>query len=450
MSRILVVDDLDAMRESYAYDLNRLGNHETVMASGGGEALVMLKDGDFDCIILDLEMPGVDGFEVLATLNKRKDSTPVIVYTATGNFDRCVRAVRMGAWAFISKDDPIERVNVEVANALRSARSRREAGRARRLAGEDTPMIGESAVMEALGEQIRRLAPVPTAVLITGESGCGKELVARDLHLFGSSSSGPFEAINCAALPSELVESALFGHEKGAFTTAERMCRGAFELAAGGSLFLDEIGEMPMAAQAKLLRVLEQKEMRRVGGEKTIKVDARVIAATNRNLKDEVAAGRFREDLLYRINTHVISVPPLRDRKEDIPLLLEHLLARTAERFGMKPKSLKPDAVKALAAREWTSNNVRELANVVEQIFIACPGDEISIGHLPPAEPVTGDFADIAEGTWEEIKTAMERRALLTVLSDNGWQISRTARKLGLADHSSLHKIMKRLDIQKP
>jgi len=307
MSLILIIDDIAAMRDQYAYDLKRLGGFETMTASGGSEGLSLIASEAPDCVILDLEMPGVDGFEVLATLKRQKNQVPILVYTGTGSYDRCVRATKLGAYSFIAKDEPLERVVREVENALAWASLRHEIRRYRRQSGDDSPLIGESRAALAMKEQIDKLATIPSPVLILGESGSGKELVARRLHDAGPRAGRAFVAINCAALPETMVESELFGHERGAFTGADRTRKGAFESAHGGTLFLDEIGELPLAAQAKLLRVLEDAVVTRLGSHKGIKVDTRVVAATNRDLEADSAAGTFRQDLLYRLNIHIVN-----------------------------------------------------------------------------------------------------------------------------------------------
>jgi DNA-binding NtrC family response regulator len=293
---------------------------------------------------------------------------------------------------------------------------------------------------------------VPSSVLIFGESGTGKELVARELHRLGANPKGPFVAINSAALPHELVESELFGHERGAFTGANATRKGAFETAHGGTLFLDEIGDLPPAAQAKLLRVLEDRKVTRVGASKAIEVNTRVVAATHRDLEKEVGEGRFREDLFYRLNVHVLRVPPLRERLSDIPALVEHLLAATTQRFGMKAKTMSPEALQALMAYDWRRNNIRELRNVIERLVIATDGDEIGTGAIPAeirrtpnASRRTSDDAR----TYEEQKAEAERQIIVAALERNDWHLTRTARELGLADHASLSKIMKRLGVQK-
>ncbi len=462
MSLILIVDDVPAMREQYAYDLQRLGGHQILTAGGGAEAIQLLESEPVDCVILDLEMPGVDGFEVLKTLKQRGRRLPVIVYTGTGNYDRCVRAVKLGAYGFIDKEEPLERVVREVENALAWSALQSEVARLRRRSGDDAPMLGDSAPMQELREQLARLAPLPSPILVLGESGSGKELVARALHR-ASGRPGPiFVAVNCAALPENLVESELFGHERGAFTGADRTRKGAFETAARGTLFLDEVGELPLPAQAKLLRVLEDGLVSRLGGGRPVQVDTRVVAATNRDLEAEVAAGRFRQDLLFRLNVHVLRVPPLRQHLDDVPLLVEHFLQTICERIGLRPKRIAPAALERLQRCAWRRNNVRELRNAVERAIIACPGQEIEPGDLPadllvsaegsPAAPEAAEhLLDLARpGELKDLRTEAERRIVLAALQRNDWQITRTAADLGLADHSSLLKIMRRHGIQRP
>jgi DNA-binding NtrC family response regulator len=456
MSLILIVDDVAALRDQYAYDLKRLGGFDTMTAGGGSEGLALIENEDVDCVILDLEMPGVDGFEVLATLKRKGNRVPIIVYTGTGSYDRCVRAVKLGAYSFIAKDEPLERVVREVENALAWASLRSEVSRLRRQSGDDSPLIGESRAALAMKEQIDKLASIPSPVLILGESGSGKELVARRLHDAGGRALKNFIAVNCAALPDTMVESELFGHERGAFTGADRTRKGAFESAGGGTLFLDEIGELPTAAQAKLLRVLEDNQVTRLGANKSIRVDTRVVAATNRDLAAEVSTGRFRQDLLYRLNTHVVQVPPLRERLSDVPVLAEHFLALTCEKFGVRKRTLAPETLQGLQQYDWSRNNVRELRNVIERLVIAGTGEVITADLMPtditsslgrstdrgPAAPPPG-------GSLKEQKAAAERQIILSALERNDWHITNTAAQLGLADHSSLLKIMRRHGLKK-
>ena len=431
------------MAEQYAYDLKRLRGYETLIAKSGRTALEGLTRDAIDCVILDLEMPGMDGFEVLRSVERLGLRVPIIVYTGTGNYARCAEAIRLGAYSFIDKAEPMERVAQEVENAVERRRLSAEVTSLRRGFGLETPLVGTSPALSKLKEAIVRVAPVPSAVLIVGESGTGKELVARELHRLGANPKGPFVALNSAALPHELVESELFGHERGAFTGATATRKGAFEAASGGTLFLDEIGDLPANAQAKLLRVLN----------KTIDVNARVIAATHRDLDKEVAENRFRQDLFYRLNVHVLRVPPLRDRLSDVPALVEHLVAATSERFGMKPKTITPDAVEALMSYDWRRNNIRELRNVVERMIIASDGDALTKAAVPvdirdKKSAVSRSIHD-ALRTFEEQKQEAERQIVIQALERNDWHVTKTAKELGLSDHASLLKIMRRLGVQR-
>ena len=449
MKRILIVDDVAAMREQYAYDLKRLGGYDTLAAEAGDEALQILRAEPVHCVVLDLEMPRVDGFEVLRTLQHEGSEVPVIVYTGTGDIQRAVRAMQLGARGFVEKRDPIERLLLEIDRALESERLDGELRRSRARAGEDGSMVGDSPPMLALKESISRLAPIPSTVLITGDSGTGKELVARELHR-QSGRKGSCLAVNCAAFPDQTLEDELFGHVKGAFTGADHPRKGAFEEAHGGTLFLDEIGELPAPAQAKLLRVLEEKQILRLGSSKPLTVDVRVLAATHRDLPADVEAGRFRRDLLYRLKVHGLVVPPLRERIEDLPAIAAKLLERTCREFGIRVPTLEPAALKALKAHDWRQNNVRELRNVLEQMLIAAQGRALGADHLPAdlwRDPSAS--GDEEQGSFKAQRQAAERRIVLEALSRNGGQVTRTARSLGLADHSSLIKLMRRLGIER-
>ncbi|HTD70466.1 MAG TPA: sigma-54 dependent transcriptional regulator [Gemmatimonadales bacterium] len=453
MSAILVVDDVAAMAEQYAYDLKRVGGYETLVAHSGREALDLLEREAVDCVILDLEMPGMDGFEVLRALQRRGFRIPVLVYTGTGNYDRCTEAIRLGARSFIDKAEPMERVVQEVEHALEQERLAGQVAVLRTRLDSDAPLVGASLAMQELKDAIGRVAKIPSPVLIVGESGSGKELVARELHRLGANPAGPFIALNAAAIPENLVEDELFGHERGAFTGAGALRKGAFEAASGGTLFLDEIGELPLTAQAKLLRVIEQRQITRLGGNRTVAVAARVVAATNRDLDAEVRAGRFREDVYFRLNVHVVRVPALRERRSDVPVLVEHLVTTTCARFGMRPKTVDPAALDCLMRYDWTRNNVRELRNVVERMIIATDGEVIGADDIP---------ADIREGagsqstsagsaptTFHALRAEAERQIIVAALEHNDWHITRTAQALGLADHASLLKIMRRHNISR-
>jgi two-component system nitrogen regulation response regulator NtrX len=453
ITNVLVVDDVPAMAEQYAYDLKRVGGYHTTVALGGEAALDVVAREPIDCVVLDLEMPGMNGFEVLRRLQQRDIDVPVIVYTGTGSYDRCIQAVRLGAYGFIDKSEPIQRVVQEIENAVSRGRLATEVRSLRsRLDGESS-LIGDSAPMRSLREAIARVAPIPSSVLIVGESGTGKELVARELHRRGPGAKTPLIAVNSAALPEQLVESELFGHERGAFTGADRLRRGAFENAGAGTLFLDEVGELPLPAQAKLLRVLEDRKVTRVGGDRAIQITARVIAATNRDLEQEVEAGRFRQDLYYRLNVHTLRVPPLRDRLADMPVLVEHLLRAIAIHLGVRPKTIAPDALTLLASYDWRRNNVRELRNCLERMMIASDAAVIGAADVPPEiqRDERDDGADMTAppGTLKALKAQAERQIILGALDKHDWHVTRTAEALGLADHSSLLKIMRRHGLSK-
>jgi two-component system, NtrC family, nitrogen regulation response regulator NtrX len=450
---VLVVDDVPAMAEQYAYDLKRVGGYHAIVALGGGAALDVLDREPIDCVVLDLEMPEMNGFEVLRRLQQRDIDTPVIVYTGTGSYDRCIQAVRLGAYGFIDKSEPIQRVVQEIESAVSRGRLVNEVRSLRSRLDSDSSLIGDSAPMRSLREAIARVAPIPSSVLIVGESGTGKELVARELHRRGPGPKTPLVAVNSAALPEQLVESELFGHERGAFTGADRLRRGAFENAGAGTLFLDEVGELPLPAQAKLLRVLEDRRVTRVGGDRAIQITARVIAATNRDLEQEVEARRFRQDLYYRLNVHTLRVPPLRDRLSDIPALVEQLLRAIAIHLGVRPKTIAPDALTLLAAYDWRKNNVRELRNCLERMMIASDAAVIGTADVPPEiqRDELDDAADVtaAPGTLKALKAQAERQIILGALDTHDWHVTRTAEALGLADHSSLLKIMRRHGLSK-
>jgi DNA-binding NtrC family response regulator len=451
MTLVLVVDDVPALAQQYAYDLKRVGGYDVLTAANGSEALDLVTRSEVDCMILDLEMPGMDGFGVLRALGQQGSEVPVIVYTGTGDYDRCIQAVGLGAYGFIDKAEPMERVVREVETVLERKRLRNEVASLQRRLGE-TSLIGDSAALRRLKEAIARVAPIPSPVLITGESGSGKELVAQDLHRNGAAPAAPFIAINSAALPETLVESELFGHERGAFTGAATTRKGAFESAERGTLFLDEIGELPMAAQAKLLRVLEERRVTRLGGNRSVPVDARIVAATNRDLEAEVAAGRFRQDLYFRLSVHVLRVPPLRDRLSDIPELASAFIAATCERFRMRPKKLSGDALDLLMGYDWSRNNVRELRNIIERMIIAADGDVLRPEHVPieiQEQSRARDQTPSEARGFLALKAEAERQIVIAALERHDWHITRTAEELGLADHASLLKIMRRLNLKR-
>ncbi len=449
MTTVLVCDDNAALAEQYAYDLRRLAGHDVLVAASGEDALELLARETVDCVILDLEMPRMDGFAVLRAMRERGIEVPVIVYTGTGSFDRCVQAIKLGAYTFVDKDEPVERVAREVENAVERRQILAEVMALRRYASDESALLGSSPAIAKLKDAIARVAPIPSPVLILGESGSGKELVARDVHRLSAGAREPFIAVNSAALPEQLVESELFGHERGAYTGASVARKGAFESAGRGTLFLDEIGDLPLPAQAKLLRVLEERAVVRLGSNRPIPVPARVIAATHRDLEIDVRDGRFRRDLFFRLNVHVLRVPPVRDRLSDLPELVEHLLAHVAERFRLRRKRLAPEVMPILMGYDWRQNNVRELRNVVERMVIAADGDVIGAEHVPPEIRDSATPPSAAARTFVERKAEAERQIVVEALERNEWHITRTAADLGLADHASLLKIMRRHGISR-
>ncbi len=455
MSTILVVDDMKTIREQYAYDIKRKTDFQVLTAANGREALKSLEDEPIDLVILDLEMPVMDGLEMLESMkDDHSEEVPVIVYTAQGNFQRCVRAVKLGAYNFFDKNEvKLDQLIQIIENALERRRLTLENKDLRRVAGKDSPIVGISKPIQTLHNQIKKIAQVPSNIVIAGESGTGKELVAREVHRLSPRSNKPFVALNCAALPEHLVESELFGYEKGAFSGATKTTKGKFELANGGTLLLDEVGDMPLSVQAKLLRVLQENEVTRLGGgSEVIPIDVRVISATNQDLRKAIEEEKFREDLYYRICTHVINVPPLRDRLEDVEPLTYHFVELTCERFGIPTKHIHRDTILALQSYDWSNNNVRELRNIVERMIIQCDGDTILPEHIP-SDIQNGSSKAIdldSDKTYQDLKRDAEREILIKALEANDWHITNTAKQLDIANHSNLLKMMRRLDIERP
>lgn len=368
--KILVIDDEPAIRRSLN-DILSYEGFEIEEAPNGAEGLRMIKENEYDCIICDIKMPRMDGIELLEATKLIKPDIPFIVISGHGNLETAVEAVRKGAYDYISKPADLNRVLITVRNAMDKGNLLVEAKQLRTKLGRraSAAMIGDSAGIRKVKETIAKVAPTEARVLITGENGVGKELVARSLHEQSARAAGPMIEINCAAIPSELIESELFGHEKGAFTSAVKQRIGKFEQANGGTLFLDEIGDMSLSAQAKMLRALQEGKITRVGGEKEIKVDVRVIAATNKDLLEEVEAKTFRLDLYHRLGVILIKVPSLNERAEDIPELTEHFLKQVCEEYGQPLKQIEPAALAAMQEYNWTGN-IRELRNAVERLVI--------------------------------------------------------------------------------
>jgi DNA-binding NtrC family response regulator len=418
----------------------------TVEVAGSGKVgLEKLGEREFDLLLVDVRMPDLGGLEVLERAKQLRPEVSVVMMSGHANIETAVQATKLGAVDFLEKPLSSEKVMLTVRNALQLADLKRE-----RRARSQFAMIGNGPKMREIFDKIRMTAPTAGRVLITGENGTGKELIARALHEHSKRSDGPFIKLNCAAIPQELIESELFGHEKGAFTGATQMRRGKFELADGGTLFLDEVGDMNPSAQAKVLRVLQEGELERVGGHETIKVDVRVLAATNKNLAAEIAASRFREDLYYRLNVVPIEVPPLRDHRDDIPALIEHFLAAACAENGRRAKRIAEGGITALMQYDWPGN-VRELKNSIERLVILT-GEAPAIGEadvqaiLPSVKPVAvrGRYA---RGTaLKDMVAAAERELVLLALDANAHHIANTARELGL-ERSHLYKKMRALGI---
>jgi two-component system nitrogen regulation response regulator NtrX len=436
MANILIIDDEPSIRTTLSNILKDEG-HETVACESGEEGLARFARDDFDLILLDLWLPGMDGMMVLERL-RAAGAPPVIVISGHANVDTAVRATRLGAYDFLEKPLSLDRVLLTVGHGLADQRLREEVRDLRRHTALEEVLIGDSEPMKKLDQQIRSAAPSATRVLITGENGSGKEIVARTLHRLSPRAEHPFIDVNCAAIPEELIESELFGHRKGAFTGAIEDRKGKFELADGGTLFLDEIGDMSLKTQAKVLRVLQEQTFQRVGAQQTIRVDVRVIAATNKDLQQEIASGTFRSDLYYRLNVIPIDVPPLRARGNDVVLLAEHFLRRFAAETRASKKKLSSGASSKLRAYDWPGN-VRELRNVVERMAILIPHDTIEAEDVQLGAPREAPGAVAPGLTLKEARDEFERQYILSRLKEFAGNVSRTADALGV-ERSNLYR----------
>ena len=446
---ILIVDDEPGVRSALTGVLRDEG-YAVESVSTGEMCLDRVTRAPFDLIVLDVWLPGMDGLATLARLRERQVDSQVVLISGHGNIESAVRAIKMGAFDFVEKPLSLEKTILVVRNALRQRRLEAENRALRARVDRTQTMVGESPVMRQLREQVAMAAPTNGRVLIYGENGTGKELVARTIHALSRRRHAAFVEVNCAAIPEELIESELFGHVRGAFTGAVADRRGKFEAADGGTIFLDEIGDMSMKTQAKVLRVLQEQTMEPVGGTNRIKVDARVLAATNKDLQAEIRAARFREDLYFRLNVIPIFVPPLRDRPEDIPLLADHFMAELAREYGRRIKTFEPSAIAAIQRHPWPGN-VRELRNVVERLMIMVPGDSISAGdlgfpdHDALEQPEAGSVS--AERlTLHEARDRFERDLILKTLAEQQGNMSRTAEVLGV-ERSNLYRKMRAFGI---
>src|SRR5689334_18136536 len=449
-STVLVVDDEAGVRSALSGVLRDEGYVVDVVDSGEA-CLDRVSRSPYDVIVLDIWLPGMDGLTTLSRLRERRVDAPVVMISGHGNIESAVRAIKMGAYDFVEKPLSLEKTVLVVSNALRQHQLEAENRALRATVDRRLAIIGESYVMGQLREQIAMAAPTNGRVLIYGENGTGKELVARTIHTLSRRRSGPFVEVNCAAIPEELIESELFGHMKGAFTGAVADRRGKFEIADGGTIFLDEIADMSLKTQAKVLRVLQEQTMDAVGGTNRIRVDARVLAATNKDLQGEIRAGRFREDLYFRLNVIPIFVPPLRERPEDIQLLADHFMALLAREYGRRPKTFEAEAVSVLRRYGWPGN-VRELRNVVERLMIMVPGEVVTSNDLAflgqsglttvRAEAATPDRLVPLHVARDDF----EKGYILHALGVQQGNMSRTADALGV-ERSNLYRKMRRFGI---
>src|SRR4051812_7634241 len=447
-SRILVIDDEAEIRRSVRMILEYEG-YDVIEASSGPEGVTLAEREPPDLVFLDIKMPGMDGLEALQRIKAANETLPVVIISGHGTVSTAVEATKAGAFDFIEKPLASERVLVTIRNALDQTRLRDENTSLKRAVEVRHQMVGESPALRQVWDAIKRAAPTNATVLIQGESGVGKELVARTIHRNSLRSRDRFVQVNCAAIPEELIESELFGHEKGSFAGATEKQIGKFEQADRGTIFLDEVGDMSAKTQAKVLRVLQEGEVERLGSSRTTKVDVRVIAATNKNLEEEIEKGTFREDLYFRLAVIPIHVPPLRERPDDIPPLVRHYIDYFSRENNTRPKRVSQAALDALQRYRW-KGNIRELRNTVERMIIMTSGDTIDVADLP--EPIRNpsssggyttskpsDGGETKSGTLREFKDLSERAYLVAKLRENGWNISKTAEVID-TPRSNLYK----------
>jgi two-component system nitrogen regulation response regulator NtrX len=446
--RILIVDDEKGIRNSLRGILEEEGFE--VEAVGSGERCLEVTRGtEYDLILLDIWLPEMDGLAVLEHLKGENYPAQVVMISGHGTIETAVRATRLGAWDFIEKPLSLEKTILVVKNALRQRRLERENIQLHQQLEEREAMVGESPAMKRLQREIDLAAPSDSRVLIFGENGTGKELVARAVHRASRRADRPFVEVNCAAIPDELIESELFGHKKGSFTGASEDKEGKFKAAHGGTLFLDEIGDMSLKTQAKVLRVLQEQKIEPVGSNETVSVDVRVIVATNKNLEEEINAGRFRKDLFFRVNVIPIRVPPLSERREDIPILARHFVEEFALRFGRKPKQIEPAALSVLQHRDWPGN-VRELRNTIERLMIMVADDLIAADdfrQIYPSGPSEPPLDAMEFASLKEAKEYLERRLIISTLQKCEFNVAETAKKLQV-ERSHLYRKLKSYGIE--
>ncbi|HLB54392.1 MAG TPA: sigma-54 dependent transcriptional regulator [Gemmatimonadales bacterium] len=449
-NRVLVIDDEGGIREALRQVLEYEA-WEVRTAASGGEGINLYSEFRPHVVLLDVKMAGLDGLDTLSRLRDLEPPATVVMISGHGTITTAVQATRRGAFDFLEKPLDTDRLLVTLRNALEHSTLTDQSRELKRVLDTRYAMVGNSAALQAVRALIDRVGPTHARVLIHGDNGTGKELVARALHQGSPRREQAFVEVNCAAIPSELIESELFGHMKGSFTGAFADRAGKFELADGGTLFLDEVGDMSLSAQAKVLRVLQEGVVTRIGAAKPVEVDVRVLAATNKRLVDEIAAGRFREDLYHRLNVIPIEVPPLRERLEDLPMLVAHFIQTLSREAGVAAKSFQPDALKALERREWPGN-VRELRNAIERLLILAPGRQITVADLDRLLPLPGDAAVAAEPgrppTLETARQDAERAFILAKLREFNWNITETARAIAIP-RSNLYKKMEKYGLSR-
>ncbi len=448
MNKVLIIDDEINICESIKMILEYEG-YEVDYSTDPAEGQKKLGENNYDALLLDIQMPGINGFEMLTWMKELDKLIPTVIISAYGNLENAVKATKLGAFDFIEKPIDRDKLLISVRNAVNQNKLKNENRELKETLGLEFKIIGNSPKIKALLESLPRIASTDARVLITGENGTGKELVARALHQLSNRSDKPLVEVNCAAIPNELIESELFGHEKGAFTGASQQKIGKFELANGGTLFLDEIGDMSPQAQAKVLRAIEDSRIQRVGGNKYIDVDVRIISATNKDLLEEIKNGNFREDLYHRLNVIPIEVPPLRERREDIPLLVDYFSEIISKKYNYPPKKYSKDVYEFFASLPLTGN-VRELRNLVERIVILIPEQEITADKIKPlirAESSSEDLFDLSN-SFQEFKENAEKAYIQKQLEAHNWNISKTAETLGI-QRSHLYSKMKKYKIEK-
>ncbi len=449
MKSILIIDDEIQICESIKMILDYAG-YESTYTTDANEGLKKLADNQYSALLLDIQMPEMNGFEVLKKVKVSNNDLSVIIISAHGSVENAIKATKLGAFDFIEKPIDRDKLLISVRNAVEQSNLLIENKEIKKSLEGEGEILGESKAIKSILEMIDKVAPLDTRVLITGENGTGKELVARAIHQKSMRKDKPFVEVNCAAIPNELIESELFGHEKGSFTGAVQKRIGRFELANKGTLFLDEIGDMSHQTQAKVLRAIEDGKIERVGGGKKIEVDVRIIAATNKNLKEEIEKGNFREDLFHRLNVIPINIAPLRERLEDIPILIEHFADDITKKHKKGTVNFNADAIQFLKSLNW-SGNVRELRNIVERIIIIVDKREIDKKDIEflftPGQASMDDIID-GSNSFQEFKEKAERAFILKQLNINNWNISKTAEMLEI-QRSHLYNKMKKYEIEK-